>query len=360
MAAQHQQRLHQGARLLGGGHDEGGLGRDLGRHVDGLARHHDEAAVVLLLVGELLGQHVQPVEFAACGAADGGRIRAPQLLHLHHGAGGGVADLVARPFQLAQIVGALLEHLGVGVEGLDAAKLGRHCGEDAVLYGVGQLTDDGEGGVLHHVVHLVDGARAGVLYGQHPEGGATRFYRVQHLAEVLAVHLDYLILVARQVLAGGQAGVRAARAQVGDAGHGLLLLGVEQALQIGLLGEHGVFDDGVVDAGDVLGVQPERAPFLDQGNQQILLPLGVADGTGIGLLGAGNLDAEGLALGQQGEQLLIQLGDVLSDLVERSHCGSLSKSSVVVAAKKSLRWGRLDSSLLSVDATTGPSLMRAG
>ena len=116
----------------------------------------------------------------------------------------------------------------------------------------------------------------------------------------------------------------------------------------------------MVDAGDVLGVQPECAPFLDQGNQQILLPLGVADGTGIGLLGAGNLDAEGLAFGQQGEQLLIQLGDVLSDLVERCHGGSLSKSSVVVAAKKSLRWGRLDSSLRSVDATTGPSLMRAG
>ena len=30
-----------------------------GATADGLARHDDEAAVVLLLVGELLGQHVQ-------------------------------------------------------------------------------------------------------------------------------------------------------------------------------------------------------------------------------------------------------------------------------------------------------------
>ena len=339
MAAQHQQRLHQGARLLRGGHDEGGLGRDLGRHVDGLARHHDEAAVVLLLVGELLGQHVEAIQLAAGGAADGGRFRARQLLDLHHGAGGGVADLVARPFQLAEVMGALLEHLGMGVEGLDAGQLGRHGGEDAVLDGIGELTHDGEGGVLHHVVHLVDGARAGVLDGQHPEGGAARLHGVQHLAEVLAVHLDHLILVAGQVLAGGQARVGAARSQVGDAGHGLLLLGVEQALQVGLLGEHGVFDDGVVDAGDVLGIQSEGAPFLDQGDQQVLFALVVTDGTGIGLLGAGDLDAEGLAFGQQGEQLLIQLGDVVSDLVERCHGGSLSSDSVVCGAKKSLRWG---------------------
>ncbi len=339
VAAQHQERLHQGARLLGGGHDEGGLGRDLGRHVDGLARHHDEAAVVLLLVRELLGQHVEAIELAAGGAADGRSLWACQLLHLHHGAGGGVADLVARPFQLAQVVGALLEHLGMGVEGLDAGQLGGHGGEDAVLDGVGELTHDGEGGVLHHVIHLVDGARAGVLDGQHPEGGAARLHGVQHLAEVLAVHLDYLILVAGQVLAGRQAGVGTAWAQVGDAGHGLLLLGVQQALQVGLLGEHGVLDDGVVDAGDVLGIQSEGASLLDQGDQQILLALGVADGAGVGLLGPGDLDAEGLALGQQGEQLLIQLGDVVSDLVERCHGGSLSNSSVVCCAKKSLRWG---------------------
>lgn len=81
----------------------------------------------------------------------------------------------------------------------------------------------------------------------------------------------------------------------------------------------------MVDAGDVLGVQPQHTPFLDQGDQQILLALGIADRARVGLLGAGDLDAEGLAFGQQGEQLLIQLGDVLSDLVERCHDGSLSK-----------------------------------
>ena len=79
---------------------------------------------------------------------------------------------MACPFQLAEVVGALLEYLGVGIEGLDATQLCRHCGEDAVLYGVGQLTDDGEAGVLHHIVHLVDGARAGVLDGQDAKGGA--------------------------------------------------------------------------------------------------------------------------------------------------------------------------------------------
>jgi hypothetical protein len=71
---------------------------------------------------------------------------------------------------------------------------------------------------------------------------------------------------------------------------------------------------------------PSARPFWIRGDQQILLALGVADGTGIGLLGAGDLDAEGLAFGQQGEQLLIQLGDVLSDLVERCHGGSLSSN----------------------------------
>ncbi len=222
-------------------------------------------------------------------------------------------------------MGTLLEHLRVGVEGLDAGQLGGHGGEDAVLDGVGELTDDGEAGVLHHVVHLVDGARAGVLDGQHAKGGAARLHRIQHLAEILAVYLDHLILVAGQVLAGGEAGIGTARPQIGDAGHRLLLLRVEQALQIGLLGEHRVFDDGVIDAGDVLGIQPQPAPFLDQGDQQILLALGIADRARVGLLGAGDLDAEGLAFGQQGEQLLIQLGDVLSDLVERCHDGSLSK-----------------------------------
>ncbi len=324
MVAQHQQRLHQRARFLGGGHDEGGLGRDLRRHVDGFACHHDKAAVVLLLVGELLGQYVQTIEFTAGGAADGRGLRACQLFHLHHGAGGGVADLVARPFQLAQIVGALLEHLRVGIEGLDAAKLGRHGGENAVLDGIGELADDGEAGVLHHVVDFVDGARAGVLDGQHPKGGATRLHRIQHFAEVLAVHLDHLILVARQIFAGGQAGVGTTRPQIGDAGHRLLLLRVEQALQIGLLGEHRVLDDGVVDAGDVLGVQPQHAPLLDQGDQQLLLALVVTDRARVGLLGSGHLDAEGLAFCQQGKQLLIQPGDVLSDLVERCHDGSLS------------------------------------
>ena len=38
-------------------------------------------------------------------------------------------DLVARPFQLAEVMGALLEHLGIGIrEGLDAGQLGRHGG----------------------------------------------------------------------------------------------------------------------------------------------------------------------------------------------------------------------------------------
>ena len=178
MAAQYQQRLDQRTRFLGGGHNEGGLGRDLRRHVDGLARHHDKAAVVLFLVGKLLGQHVQAIELATGGAADGGGLRACQFFHLHHGAGGGVADLVTGSFQLAQIVGALLEHLRVGIEGLDAAKLGRYGGENAVLDGVGELADDGEAGVLHHVIDFVDGARAGVFDGQHAKGGAARLHRI--------------------------------------------------------------------------------------------------------------------------------------------------------------------------------------
>jgi len=86
----------------------------------------------------------------------------------------------------------------------------------------------------------------------------------------------------------------------------------------------------VVDAGDVLGIQSEGAPLLDKGDQQILLALGVADGAGVGLLGPGDLDAEGLALG----------------------------------CKKKPPLGRLDSSLVSVYANgsrdDGPSLMRAG
>ena len=49
----------------------------------------------------------------------------------------------------------------------------------------------------------------------------------------------------------------------------------------------------MVDAGDVLGIQSEGAPFLDQGDQQVLFALVVTDGTGIGLFGAGDLDAEG-------------------------------------------------------------------
>ncbi len=81
-------------------------------------------------------------------------------------------NLVTRPFQLAQIVGALLEHLRVGIEGFDATQLGRYGGEDTVLDGVGELADDGEAGMLHHVIDFVDGARAGVLDGQHAEGGA--------------------------------------------------------------------------------------------------------------------------------------------------------------------------------------------
>ena len=96
----------------------GGLGRDLGCHVDGLARHHDEAAVVLPS-GELLGQHVQAIEPppAALPMAAASWLASHDL---HHGAGGGVADFVARPFQLAGgVMGALLEHLGMGVEGLD-------------------------------------------------------------------------------------------------------------------------------------------------------------------------------------------------------------------------------------------------
>ena len=81
----------------------------------------------------------------------------------------------------------------------------------------------------------------------------------------------------------------------------------------------------MIDAGDVLGIQPKHAPFLDQGDQQLLLPLVVTNGARVGLLGTGDLDAEGLAFRQQGKQLLIQPGDVLSDLVERCHDCSLSK-----------------------------------
>ena len=81
----------------------------------------------------------------------------------------------------------------------------------------------------------------------------------------------------------------------------------------------------MIDASDVLGIQPKHAPFLDKGDQQLLLPLVVTDGARVGLLGTGHLDAEGLAFRQQGKQLLIQPGDVLSDLVERCHDCSLSK-----------------------------------
>ena len=66
-------------------------------------------------------------------------------------------------------MGALLEHLGMGVEGLDAGQLGGHGGEDAVLDGIGELTHDGEGGVLHHVVHLVDGAQLVFSMGSTPK-----------------------------------------------------------------------------------------------------------------------------------------------------------------------------------------------
>ena len=48
----------------------------------------------------------------------------------------------------------------------------------------------------------------------------------------------------------------------------LFSLGVQQACRQACWESTESRDDGVIDAGDVLGVQPERAPFWDQGDQQ--------------------------------------------------------------------------------------------
>ena len=98
-----------------------------------------------------------------------------------------------------------------------------------MLDGIGELTHDGEGGVLHHVVYLVDGARAGCSRWAAPKAARPDSTVSSTSREVLAVHLDHPDPCSGPGTCGRPgSGVGAARSQVGDAGHGLLLLGLSR------------------------------------------------------------------------------------------------------------------------------------
>ena len=75
MLTQHQQRLHQCARLLAGRHQQRGFRRNLIGDGDGLTRQNDKAGMVLLLIRQIAFQHLQMIELAARLAAQRGRFR---------------------------------------------------------------------------------------------------------------------------------------------------------------------------------------------------------------------------------------------------------------------------------------------
>ncbi len=92
----------------------------------------------------------------------------------------------------------------------------------------------------------------------------------------------------------------------------MLADGIELVLQQRLLGQDGVFNDQLEQAGDVETVQVVRLGGGDQRIQQIALALFVADRTVRVQFGLADFDRQFTAFRQQGQQFQIQCADALA------------------------------------------------
>ncbi|MNC29831.1 hypothetical protein D3C75_780970 [compost metagenome] len=119
--------------MLTGSHDQRGFGRNLLGNLNRLTRQNNEASDVLLLICQVMFQHLQVVQCTTGLAAQRRSFWRVQLGDLLH-RGGGAFAILNLPVGIAvQILAALLERLRVTINGFDLLQIGIAGYQHAVI-----------------------------------------------------------------------------------------------------------------------------------------------------------------------------------------------------------------------------------
>ena len=284
-----------------------------------------EAGVVVVAVLHVLVEHAQAVQLGAGVGREGGHVGVLPLGH-HLGRGGGVvAGDHAHAGQTVQKAGALADGLRMGV---DLRQLLRLCPGQAQ-----QLVPDAQTGAAHdgqvlaleQVVHCADGAVGAVFDGQHAELAQAGLHRRGHGLKALDVHdvapgqqpvARGLRVGALHALTGHKAGLgehAAARREGrlhlrGHVGGGVHQLRLPRAGEVEQGGEQ------------VIGVALLVARLRRDLGEDLTLPLAVADGQALLVLGGGHVLGQRHPGQEELEQLLVHCVDLFTNLRKFHGC----------------------------------------
>ena len=173
-------------------------------------RQHQEAREVVLVVLDVVFQHLQPVEPRSLGMADGGP-PAPAALGNHLRRTGRVLGLhVLHARMLRQEPAALHQRHGVRVDFLDALPVVIGQAADAVRDVELVLTDNGRARVAQQLVVVQQRAGNGVLDGHQAHHRGVLAHALEHLLERRAA--DELYLLTLEIEVGGYVVERAHKA----------------------------------------------------------------------------------------------------------------------------------------------------
>ena len=102
------------------------------------------------------------------------------------------------------------------------------------------------------------------------------FYCLNNFIETITAKLDDALSATGKILLGCPVTIRALTTKKGDP-HAGTIFAIELALHFGLLLQHRVFNNYMINTGNILGVNAQRLTLVNQRQQQFLLTLLIPD-----------------------------------------------------------------------------------